>query len=673
MAMHDGQLYAAGPVSTPTGNQILVSRWSGTEWSSIGTALNGPALPLIDSILSRPEGLYAGGRFTNIAGIAAKNISLWTGTEWLPLGAGLRSQTTSLAFHRGNVVAVGPLAGVSQIGLCRWDGTNWISDFASPLRLGKTIAVSGEKILARGQVNTGLDDVLNGAAYFDGAIWKPLGQGVNSGVLAVDLISKRLHFVSDEHGIGLGFTHSPYNRAMIRRWDGELWSPIGDLLRFPATLDALDLQGENFWVGTSSAGWTIPPTSSIALAGVTNWLATGGGFLVSAITVAGSKVYAGGNRGNSGLYEWNGAQFSKVASYTNAVHSLTTDGSNLYVLGRSGSRSVISRYDGITWTELGALTNGMRREVQFSNGSLYVYGSFTNISGVPINRVGRWDGTQWLSVLPDNLSMEVAALAGDGRDSIYLGGFYFGSQTNLYQIRGSTVIPLKVAGGVEALHWWRGALYAAGDFTSIQSVPAGGVAAWHDSEAAVEVVLSAPTNALNRTEAELILHVANLRTNTLNDVELRMPLLSGVTPVNLNPNMTVQGTNLIWHFASLETGLTNLTTRFRLTGTPGANVTFEVWASSPGTPTFRSTPAATTLAAGPEVRLVFLGSNPDGSWRLAWSGDALNWAIEKSNDLTDWEAQPIELREGQAANEFTIPTSAEDHVFWRMVPMTPVP
>jgi hypothetical protein len=676
MTIHEGQLYAAGLVSTAAGNEALILRWSGTEWSPVGSALNGPATPRIDSFLSRPEGLYAGGRFTNVASVPTIHIALWTGTEWQPVGDGLRSQTTSLAFHQGNVIAVGPfLPGHAQLGIARWDSTNWNYNTSTPLRAGKTVAASGEKILVRGQVNAGLDDVLNGAAYFNGESWKPLGQGVNPGVIVVENNRRRVHFVSDEHGVSLGFTHSPYRQGMVRHWNGKVWSPVGELLRFPASVDSLALQGDEYWVGTISGGWIIPPVSSIALTGETNWAATGGGFLANAVVVAGAKVYAGASSGNSGLHAWNGVQFSKVTSYTNAVLSLTTDGQDIYVAGRAGgSRWTISRFDGISWTELGVLTNAIPRfEVQFVNGSLYAYGSFTSISGVPINRVGRWDGQQWHSVLPDSIALNIYALAGDGRDSIYVGGFRPGSRTNLYQIRGSTVVPVDAPAAVEALHWWRGALYAAGDFTSMQSVPSGGIAAWHDPEAAVEVIVSAPASAVQGTEAELILHVANLRTNSLNNVELRMPLPSGVTPVNLSPNMSIQGTNIVWQLATLESGVINLNARLRLEGTPGSNLTFEVWASGPGIPTFRSTRAATTLLAVPEFRLVLLGENPDGSWRLSWSGASTNWGIQKSHDLTAWQTQPFEVRDGQATNEFTIPASTENHVFWRMLPGTSVP
>jgi hypothetical protein len=674
MAVHEGQIYAAGPISTAAGNEALILRWTGTEWSPVGSALNGPRAPRIDCFLSRPEGLYAGGQFTNVSSVAAKHIALWTGTEWQLVGDGLRSQTTSLAFHQGNVIAVGPLAGGGQqLGIARWNGTNWSYDISTPLRLGKTVAASGEKILVRGLVNAGLDDVLNGAAYFDGESWKPLGQGVNPGVIVVENNRRRVHFVSNEHGVSLGFTHSPYRRGMVQRWNGEVWSPVGELLRFPASVDSLALQEDEYWVGTISGGWIIPPVSTIALTGETNWAATGGGFLANTIVVAGAKVYAGASSGNFGLYEWNGVQFSKVLSYTNVVLSLATDGHDIYVAGRAGSRWSINRFDGKSWTELGATTNGVPRfEVQFVNGSLYVYGGFTNISGVPINRVGRWDGQQWQSVLPDNIALNVFALAGDGRDSLYVGGFWIGSRTNLYQVRGSTVVPVDAPAAVEALHWWRGALYAAGDFTSMQSVPSGGIAAWHDSEAAVEVIVSAPASAVHGTEAELILHVANARTNALNNVELRMPLPSGVTPLNLSPNMTIQGTNLLWQLATLEPGPTNLNARFRFEGSPGSNLTFEAWASGAGIPTFRSTPAATTLAAAPEFRLLLLGGN-DGSWRLSWSGASTNWNIQKSHDLIAWQTQPIEVREGQATNEFTIPASTENHVFWRMMPVTSAP
>jgi hypothetical protein len=671
LLIYNDQLHAAG--STQDGTEASLLRWSGTEWVQDGSALNVMGGPRISALLASPDGLYVAGSFTNIGGLAANNIALWTGAEWRALGDGLPPRVNSLAEYQGDILAVGYFLTAAQRGIARWNGTNWSFDSSTPLVIGKTIAASGDKILARGQVDLGLDVVFNGAAYLDGDGWMPLGQGVPPAVMVIENNAPMHRFVSDERGVSLAISHGFNATGVIERWSGHVWEPVGDLLRFPTRIHAVDLQGDHYWVGTTSPGWLIPNASTIAATGETNWTGAAGGFQVADLVVAGEKVFAGGA---SGLYEWNGTQFSKVTSYSRTVRSLATDGNNLYVAGRlspmSGPYS-ISRYDGVSWTEIGSIPSVTQRfEVQFVNGALYVFGGFSSISGNPFNRIARWDGQQWHAVIPGTVNMNIFALAGDGRESLFVGGVGVGSPARLYQIRGAEIIPVAASGispaaTVEALHWWRGALYVAGTFTTIQTVPAQGVAAWHDSEAAVEVILSAPTNAVAGAEAEIVLHVANVQSGPITNVALTMPIPPGVTPLNLTPGMSVEGTNLIWQFASLESGLTNLNARFRIQGSTGTNLTFEVTAAGSGIPTFRSSPAWTTISAPAEFYLNIVGLNSDGSTRLGLSGSApANWIVEKSQNLIDWDGQTIERREGQAANEFTIPASLETHTFWRI-------
>jgi hypothetical protein len=611
LLMHNDQLYAGGYKSGTEGSTATLALWTGTEWLTVGTALGGPAPPRIRASLSVPSGIYVGGVFTNIGNVAVTNIARWTGTEWEGVPAAHRVRVNSLARQGSDILAGGSTLASEPAGIARWEGANWRFETNSPVQIAKTVAVSGDKILVRGQVNTGLEQVRNGTAYFDGTVWKPLGQGIE------DLPSgnnnwRQTHFLSDEHGLSLAARWPIEGRGKIYRWDGELWNPIGKLLFFPSSIDAVDLQAGHYWVGTVAPGWLIPAASSIARTGETNWTGASQGFQVYDIVVAGAKVFAGGSQG---LFEWNGSQFTRIASFTNGtVVSLATDGNTLYVAGRSpGTHFSVNRFDGQSWTTLASsVTNGTGRfELKLLDGSVHAYGSFTSIGGLPIKSVARWNGQQWQSVLPDGFPGTVFEVTSDGRESLYVAGFGARLQTNLYQVRGSTIVPVEVPAAVEALHWWRGALYLLGDFTSAMTVPSQSIAAWHDPEAAVEVIVNAPTNAAPGGIANVTLNVANLRETNLPNVRLTIPLAPGASSGNLPQGASILGTNLVLQIAMLPVGVTNFSLKFNLDGADGTNITFQVIAEADGLPTFRSSPAWTTIQDGNFPPQVALGSLPE--------------------------------------------------------------
>jgi hypothetical protein len=666
LAIHNGELYAAGPAPSTTDGTYAFLRWAGTEWLPAANAFPAGSGARILTLLSRPEGLYVGGAFTNIGTITATNIALWTGTEWQALGGGLQAQVRSLASHQNSVIAAGPFrtAALQRTGLSRWDGTNWFPQSGLPIWDARSVTASGERILTRGWVDNGLDTALNGAAFFDGEVWKPLGQGISPGLVTFDFNTRNFYLIAQEDGVLMAGTWPINLPGTVRRWNGEYWERIGASLTFPTSITGLEPQGELLWVGARGP-WNTPAPARIAATDGTNWLSPGEIF-INDIVVAGAKVYAGGN---TGLFELNDNQFTPVPGFTNVVVSLATDGNSVYVASRpqpNYAQSSIHRFDGHTWTHLGgSITNAGRFEISFLHGSLYAYGSFSRIEGQPTSPLCRWDGQQWQQVLPGITSSRVLSVTSDGRDSLYVGTFG-GVRTNLLQVRGSSVTPVPIAGSIEALAWWRGGLYVGGSFTSTVTVSSLAIAAWHDPEAAVEVIVSAPTNAISGTEAEIILHVANVRTGALSNVQLTMPLAPGATAVELGPNMAVQGTNLVWSLANVPSGSTNVSASVRLQGTPGTNFTFEVWASGPSIPTFRSAPAWTSIAAptaSPEIHIETVIRNPDGSFSLRWSEDeGTRWVVERSSDLQSWDAEVV----GLTTNEFIVPPSSEMKTFWRI-------
>ncbi|HEX7861115.1 MAG TPA: Ig-like domain-containing protein [Verrucomicrobiae bacterium] len=618
IARHDGALYAAGyaPAGGTASHALL--RWNGSEWFPVADAFDKSSNPHVLSLLSTDAGLYVAGSFTNIGSVTATNIALWTGSEWRALGSGISGRITSLAEHNGDILAA-RLGFQSALvngysGLARWDGTNWSLESQAPAVRAKTVAVNGETILTRGQIDNGLDAPPRGVAYFDGVDWLPIGQGLYESLLYVENI-RTIHLIPHQQDLVFTATYPMISRGQIRRWNGEIWSSIGRSLPSPVRINSIQSQGELLWVSTPTLGWVTPAGTRIAATDGTNWHAVTQAFTPNSIAVLGGKVFAGGN---SGLYQWNGFSYAKIESVTNVVSSLATDGNALFLatLPSAGSRffSVKSLENGILREIAPPVTNfSTRFDVAYLNGALYAYGEFTNFVGKPINSVARWDGQEWHAVIPSTIRMSARTLAGDGRNTLFVGGLSLLNGTNLLQVRDGIVTGLKAGRNVdtiEAARWWRGALYVAGPFTTVAGVRSEVIGAWHDPEAAVEVIVQAPTNTLAGSTATLNLGVVNVRATNVQNVVLTLPLAPGAEPVNLPANATVQGTNLVLQFASLPSGMTNIPLRLNLNGSEGTNFVFQVFASGDSFPTFRSDPAATTISIGNLPPLITLGTIP---------------------------------------------------------------
>ena len=68
------------------------------------------------------------------------------------------------------------------------------------------------------------------------------------------------------------------------------------------------------------------------------------------------------------------------------------------------------------------LGNGIIRTLAVIGTNLFVGGSFTNVGGVPANRIARWDGSAW-STLGSGTSGTVLAMTEVGED-LYIGGSF---------------------------------------------------------------------------------------------------------------------------------------------------------------------------------------------------------------------------------------------------------
>jgi len=158
----------------------------------------------------------------------------------------------------------------------------------------------------------------------------------------------------------------------IAMWDGFNWYNLGSGVNPNATVNAIAVSGGNVYIGgtfTSAGGVTA---NRIAMWDGANWASLGTGSAnglsgtVQAIALNGSDVYVGGTFTNAG---------------TTVVRG-------------------IAKWDGANWSGLGSGATGTSgaevRALAFGgDGKLYCCGRFTNMSGINVSSVARWDGTKW--------------------------------------------------------------------------------------------------------------------------------------------------------------------------------------------------------------------------------------------------------------------------------------
>jgi hypothetical protein len=194
--------------------------------------------------------------------------------------------------------------------------------------------------------------------------------------------------------------------------------------------------------------------SGIARWNGSSWSALGSGLTggsVNALVVhddgTGPKLYAGGNFSNAGgspanrVARWDGSGWSVVGAGLNvSVRALAVfdeDGAGpnpprLFAGGDfssgSGDPNRVARWDGTSWTGLGAGVDGsVNALATFDDGSganLYAGGVFSNAGGSSASNIARWNGTSW-SPLTSGANSTVNALLpfdnGTGA-RLYVGG-----------------------------------------------------------------------------------------------------------------------------------------------------------------------------------------------------------------------------------------------------------
>lgn len=494
----NGVLYAAGSFRQAGGVTFNhIARWDGRRWQALGAGVSG-AGERIEQVAVAPNGsVYVVGDFTGAGGASVKGIARWDGTTWSAVGNGIGPQrvesygTVDARIHAVTVGADGVyiggdfthIDGVAANGIARWDGQNWHAlgrgvgkynweDEFEPTGVVYSIVAAGGGIYVGGKFDiAGQVDALSVAAW-DGVSWSALGAGISNGdqydpagtVEALAFGNGRLY-------AGGFFTLAGGKAARnIAAWGNGAWSALGS--------------------GVDADYASDPLVNTMLVVG--NDLYAGGDF-----TRAGGQTLPG-------LARWNGSAWSAAGPAPEAYYTIEITGlvaaptGGIYVSGnfyRAGGMELngVAQLNGGAWRALGQgvvkvgdVAAEVRATAIDATGRVYIGGTLSMAGGVPVKSLAMWDGNAWSNVGGGVDGGEVYALQVVG-DDVYVAGTFTkaGNIAAAHIAKWNrptgkwTALGSGINGGVYALAYADGILYAGGGFTAAGGTAAFDVAAWN--------------------------------------------------------------------------------------------------------------------------------------------------------------------------------------------------
>ncbi len=227
----NNQLYISGDYYGDSLNLSNVSRWDGNDWQPLADGILGGVL----TMTNYNSELYLGGRFLYINNVInARKIARWDGTAFHPLAKGITSGGWVVATisYNGNLYVGGSFQTVDSLPIhtiAKWDGNAWSSvcNITGTFAMVESMAIYNGDLYIGGYF-TGINgQPMRNIARFDGTSWSAVGDGLNSDVIAlvVDSATNRLYAAGNFTSTGTGAIVFPSNVAY---WDGAVWTPVGN-------------------------------------------------------------------------------------------------------------------------------------------------------------------------------------------------------------------------------------------------------------------------------------------------------------------------------------------------------------------------------------------------------------------------------------------------------------
>jgi hypothetical protein len=469
LRFNGNKLYASGYavgtgglVSTNTGVDVF----DGINWSNAAGELEGGSAVVYDIGFLRND-IYVAGTFSRANGVSSPGLVKWNGSDWVNIGfAGaafaLVSDGTSL--YVGGVFT--NAGGVLNTNIARYDGTNWyamggvgfynntLSSYVNVLELHNGLLYAGGTFTNAGPV------AATNVAVWNGSSWSSLGTGPANGVNG---IVSALAFQGDDLYVGGNFGVAGGVPAFgIAKWSSGSWSALGAGCR--GGVNCIGILGSDIYAGgafTNVGGVNARAFAKWDGVGWTTWPTTDGVFQYPLNDVPNKMLV-----NNSSLYI--GGIFNQAGDVI-ANHVVRYDGANFYPLGAKPA-------NGIATPPINVSCIGQ------ANDGIYVGGLLTAAGKTLVNRIARWDGTNWNDVGGGTMggassANRVLAIAGQGSD-VYVGGTF----TNVGGINVSNIAHWDGANwgnmgfgfdsSVGVLAASPNAVYAGGSFTNVIGPPA---------------------------------------------------------------------------------------------------------------------------------------------------------------------------------------------------------
>ncbi len=395
---NDGTLYVGG-FFTMAGTQPAngIAAWDGSAWHSLGSGnANGVTGGNVISMALDPAGnVYIGGNFTAVGGQATDGIGMWNGTAWDTLDGGIGSIIFEMIWHNETLVVVGIEIGGLNGSIARWDGTEW-----SGIGTGAPLFASD------------VTQTLDGTLYMSNShqVFRLVG---NTWVE----VDRSDHWMAGVEGLQDGH--------LYRIGDFEWGAP-----HFAIDIVRLDQATHTWKAFGSEVGNGLLQIPTVLAVAEDGRLFAGG-----VTSIKGERM--------GGIAVWDGVRWSPIAPgstgvITGTVETLTfDDAGNLYVGGAFSAAggipaNNIARWDGTAWSTIGTGvengTNGMVKAILIDdNGDLYVGGEFTVAGDTYVDRIARWDGSEWHPLfggIGDVANEYINVMAFDDNGDLIVGGFF---------------------------------------------------------------------------------------------------------------------------------------------------------------------------------------------------------------------------------------------------------
>ena len=300
---YNGNLYIGGKFMTIGGvSASEVAMWDGTNYSALGSGVNGGLLGGVYSFAVYNGELYVGGQFTLAGGVAVNNIAKWNGTTWSDVGGGVNSYVQALCVYNGELVAGGGFTNR----IAKWNGTSWSQLGTGMNNDVRTLTVFNSMLYAGGFFTTANGVPANYIANWDGSTWSALGVGVNNGIGGGVL---SLAVYNNELYVAGGYTTAGGMPAKnITKWNSTSWSLVGNGVNASA-YSLIVLNNELYISGSFDSTGNISASRTAKWNG-SSWsnlgIGTNDEVYTLAIDTLHNTLYAGGRftlaGGNSALH-----------------------------------------------------------------------------------------------------------------------------------------------------------------------------------------------------------------------------------------------------------------------------------------------------------------------------------------------------------------------------------